>query len=52
MRYRTNTVGLRSEAGIRLMCPVYWQTGYYADEEDRNTSTVPSKLFMFTGLAI
>ena len=32
--------------------PRFLQTGYYADEEDRNVSTVPSKLLMFTGLAI
>jgi hypothetical protein len=32
--------------------PRLLQTGYYADEEERNASTVPSKLFMFTGLAI
>jgi hypothetical protein len=51
-RYRTNPIGLRSEAGSRLMCPVLLQTGYYSDEEDRNVATVPSKLLLFTGLAI
>jgi hypothetical protein len=38
----------RSQADV----PCLLQTGYYADEEDRNVSTVPSKLLMFTGLAI
>ena len=32
--------------------PPFIETGYYADEEGRNASTVLSKLVMFAGLAI
>src|SRR5690242_14615820 len=38
----------RSQANV----PCLLQTGFYADEEDRHASTLPSKFFMFTGLAI
>ena len=41
---------IRSRSQADVLCLL--QTGYYADEEDRNVPTVVSKLLMFTGLAI